>query len=176
MNNYKIAKKLMKEMDPEDIVESFLLPAKLTKKQKEESDRLLAEARKQYRAQLTKKDYLKANLLQLRFQLQDYIKAETYDPDKRFGNFLKAYLLILNKKSTELASEIKIHETLVSQLINNHRDPNEDIMIRLELHSNNNIPAHYWFMLVQKDRINQLKTDKELRKREKKFVTYKVKV
>jgi plasmid maintenance system antidote protein VapI len=108
--------------------------------------------------------------------LQDYIKAETYDPDKRFGNFLKAYLLILNKKSTELASEINIHETLVSQLINNHRNPNEDIMVRLELHSNNNIPAHYWFMLVQKDRINQLKTDKELRKREKKFVTYKVKV
>lgn len=166
----------MKQMDPEDIVDSFFFPAKLTKKQKEEADKQLAEARKQYRAQATKKEYLEANLMQLRFQLQDYIKSETYDPQKRFGNFLKAYLIILNKKSTELASEISIHETLVSQLINNHRDPNEDIMVRLELHSNNNIPAHYWFMLVQKDRINQLKTDKALRKREKKFVTYKVKV
>jgi plasmid maintenance system antidote protein VapI len=176
MTNKKIVEKIMKEMTPEEIVENFVLPVKETKKQREEAAKAIAEARKQYRAQLTKKDYLKANLLQLRFQLQDYIKAETYDPNKRFGNFLKAYLLILNKKSTELASEINIHETLVSQLINNHRNPNEDIMVRLELHSNNNIPAHYWFMLVQKDRINQLKTDKELRKREKKFVTYKVKV
>jgi plasmid maintenance system antidote protein VapI len=169
-------KKIMKEMEPEEIVKSFLLPVKLTKKQRLEADIQLAEARKKYREVATKKDYLKANLLQLRFQLQDYVKSEQYDPNKKFGEFLKAYLLITNKKSNEFANEISIHETLVSQLINNHREPNEEILVRLEIHSNNNIPAHYWFMLVQKERINQLKTDKELRKKEKKFVTYKIKV
>lgn len=169
-------KQILKNYDPEEIASSFVLPVKLTKKQRLEADKQLAEARKKYREQAAMKEYLKANLLQLRLQLQDYVKSEQYDPNKRFGEFLKAYLVITNKKSNEFAGEINIHETLVSQLINNHREPNEDIMVRLEIHSNNNIPAHYWYMLVQKEKINQLKTDKGLRKREKKFVMYKVKV
>lgn len=170
-------KKIMKEMTPEEIVENFVLPVKLTKKQQLEASKQLAESRKRYQEQIdTKRNYLKANLLQLRFQLQDYVKSEHYDSNKRFGNFLKSYLIVINKKSNEFAHEINIHETLVSQLINNHRDPNEGIMVRLEIHSNNTIPAHYWYMLVQKDRINLLKTDKALRKREKKFVKNKVKV
>jgi hypothetical protein len=42
--------------------------------------------------------------------------------------------------------------------------------IRLEIHSNNAIPATYWFKLVQKQKEFELKTDKELRRRENKFV------
>ena len=163
-------------MDPEEIVKSFVLPVKLTKAEKKEADEQLAKARNENRDLATKKDYLAANLLQLKFQMEDYVKSEQYDPNRRFGDFVKAYLLILDKKRNQFAKEINIHETLISQLINNHREPNESIMIRLELHSNNSIPAHYWYMLVQKDRIHQLKTDKEARKIEKKFVEYRLKL
>lgn len=176
MSDSKVVKYIMKNMRPEDIAESFVLPVKLTKKQQLEADKQLAEARKRNRANMTKLDYLRANLMQLRLQLHDYVRSDMYDPEQNFGNFLKSYLVIINKKSNEFAQEISIHETLVSQFINNRREPNEDIMVRLEIHSNNNIPAHYWFMLKQKERINQLKTDKALRKKEKKFVKKKIKV
>ena len=168
-------KKIMKEMEPEEIVKSFVLPVKLTKKEREEARIELLEAIKKYREANAKRDYIKGNLLQLRSKLEDYVKGDLYEPGKKFGDILKVYLLLTAKKSNELAKEISIHETLLSQLLNNHREPNEDIMIRLEIHSNNHIPAHIWFMLVQKEKINQLKTNKALRKREKKFVVHKIK-
>jgi len=51
-----------------------------------------------------------------------------------------------------------------------HRMPPEYIAVRLEIHSNNAIPATYWFKLVEKQKEFELKTDKELRRRETKFV------
>jgi hypothetical protein len=169
-------KQILKNFDPEEIASAFVLPVKLTKKEQKEAAEQLAEARRKFREQSAKIEYIKANLLQLKSQIHDYARSEQYDPNKRFGQFFKTYLFIINKKSSEFAEEINIHETLVSQLINNHREPNEDILVRLELHSNNNIPAHYWYMLIQKDHINQLMTDKALRKREKKNVKKRIKV
>ena len=80
------------------------------------------------------------------------------------------YVELLNKKRKEFAEEISIDETLLSQLINNHRQPPDYIAIRLELHSDNIIPATHWIRLVDKQRLHEITTDKELRKKEKKFV------
>jgi hypothetical protein len=56
-------------------------------------------------------------------------------------------------------------------MINKRREPNEAIIIRLELHSNNAIPAIDWFKLVEKEKEHIILTDTTLRKRESQYVT-----
>jgi len=159
-----------------EIADALVLPQKLTKKQQTEAGLKLAKARQNSLEAMSEADILKARLLQLKFQLEDYLKASNYDREKNFGFFLKKYLAITNKKRNEFAAEINIHETLLSQLVNNHREPGENIFIRLELHSNNTIPAPYWYKLVEKEKEHYIKTNSSLRKREKKFVKNRLRV
>ena len=77
---------------------------------------------------------------------------------------------VLNIKRKAFAAAVSIDETLLSQLINMHRLPPDYLAIRLEIHSNNILPAEYWLKLVEKQREYQVKTDKSLRRREQKFV------
>lgn len=169
-------KKLIDKYDSEELVNSFILPVKLNRKQQKEAAEQLSAARKKLRNQASEQDVLTLNLMQLKYQLEDYVKNDQYDPDKKFGYFLKAYLDIINKKAGELAKDVNVHKTLISQYISNSRKPNDTFLIRLELHSNNNIPAHYWFMVIQKDIVYRLQMNKSLRKQEKPNVTNKLRV
>jgi hypothetical protein len=60
--------------------------------------------------------------------------------------------------------------TLLSQLINGHRLPPDYMSIRLEIYSNNRIPAGHWYKLVTMEKEHYIKTDKEIRKKQQKFV------
>lgn len=169
-------KKLIEKNDPEELVKTFVLPAKLNKNEQKEAAEQLKQARQKLRSQASMQDILSLNLMQLKFQLEDYIKSDQYDPDKKFGYFLKAYLDVVNKKASELAKDVNVHKTLISQYISNSREPNDTFLIRLELHSNNNIPAHYWFMVIQKGVVYHLQTNRAIRKEEKQNVTHRVSV
>lgn len=72
------------------------------------------------------------------------------------------------RKKTQ--SEISIDETELSQLINKHRQLIESIIIRLELHSNNTIPAVLWYKLLEKEKVHSLQINIVLRKMERKNV------
>ncbi|RBL88326.1 hypothetical protein [Chitinophaga flava] len=159
-----------------DIGDNYVLTEKLSPGQEALARKQLAEARKRTQAEMSEREKLIANLLQLKFRLEDYINNKEFDEQKTFGYFLKEYLQLIHKKRNEFAAEIDIHETLLSQLINNHRSPSDNIMIRLELHSNNSIPATYWYKLVEKQKEHYIGTNKELRKAEKKFVRNRIKV
>ena len=163
--------KLIQQYTPEEIADALVVPVKLTIKQQKEADLELIRARKQSQSELTEEQKRYAALLQLRFQLEDYLKEDRYDPTLTFGHYLELYLKLSHKKNKEFASEIQIHETLLSHLIKNRREPNYSIMIRLELHSNKIIPAIDWYRLAEKQREHQIKTDKSLRIRESKYVT-----
>lgn len=163
-------KKLLKEHTPEELAEAFVFPVKLTAKQKKEAAKQLAEARKRTQQEMTEQDRLISRLFQIRFQLENYIDSKEYNPELTFGYFLMKYVELLDKKRKAFAEEISIDETLLSQLINMHRLPPDYIAIRLEIHSNNTIPASYWIRLVEKQRLHEITTDKELRKKEKPFV------
>jgi hypothetical protein len=165
-------KKLLKEYTIEEIADSFMLPAKLTVKQKQEADRQLAEHRAKRRAEMTEEEKQHFKLLQLKFRMEDYIKGDQYDPQFTFGYFLEQYLELTNRKKKEFAKDIQIHETLLSQILKNRREPNNSIMIRLELHSNNAIPAIYWFKLLEKEKGHQINTNRALRDKESQYVTH----
>ena len=164
-------KKLLQEYTPEELAESFVFPVKYTARQQEQANRDLAAARKKSQAAMTEEVKIELDLLQLRFQLEDYLKG-AYDSALNFGHFLERYLTIIHKKKKEFAQEIQIHDTLLSHLINNHREPNDSIIIRLELHSNKIIPAIYWYKLAEKAKEHQIRTDNSLRDKERPFVTH----
>lgn len=153
-----------------ELAEALVFPVTLTAEQKKEAAELLATARRKTQQEMTASDRLNLQLLQLKFQLENYIESRNYDPEKHFGYFLRKYIDILEMKRKAFAKEISIDETLLSQFINMHRTPPDYITIRLELHSNSIIPANYWFRVVEKQKEFYIKTDKTLRQKEKKFV------
>lgn len=164
-------KKTFEQYTPEEIADAFILPVKLSAKQKQEADRQLAAHREKRRAEMTGAEKLNIKLMQLKFQLEDYIKRDDYNPEFTFGYFLEQYLLLTNRKKKEFALDIQIHETQLSQMLKNRREPSESIMIRLELHSNNTIPAIDWFKLLEKEKGHQLKTNRSLRDKESGYIT-----
>jgi plasmid maintenance system antidote protein VapI len=163
-------KKLRKQYTPEELAEAFVFPVKLTAKQKKEAAVQLAEARKKSQQAMTEETKLASHLWHLRFTMEEYLGSKNFNPDFSFGNCLKKYVDLFDKKRKAFAEDISIDETLLSQLINMHRLPPDYIAIRLELHSDNIIPATLWIRLVEKQRLHEISTDKELRRKEKPFV------
>jgi hypothetical protein len=163
-------KNIFKEHTAEEIADAMMIPAKLTAKQKKEADKQLAEHRAKRRESMTEEEKLRFNLLKLKLQLEDYIKADYYEPEFTFGYFLEQYLQLINRKKKEFAGDIQIHETLLSSILKNRREPNESVMIRLELHSNNTIPAIDWFKLLEKGKEHQISTNKALRDKERGYI------
>jgi plasmid maintenance system antidote protein VapI len=94
----------------------------------------------------------------------------------KFSYFLKEYVQLLNKRRKVFAKEININETELSQLLNDHRAPSENIIIRLELHSNKAIPAIAWYKLVEREKEHYIVTNKEMREREEKNVSNRLTV
>jgi hypothetical protein len=169
-------KKLSTKHTAEELAEAIVFPITLTQIQKKEAREQLAAARKSGRDKLTEGNRLSLDILQLKFQLEDYIQNKDFNPELTFGHFLKKYVDLLHVKRKQFADEISIDETLLSQFINQHRTPPDYMAIRLEIHSNNSIPATYWFKLVEKQREHELNTDKELRRKENKNVHRKLAV
>ena len=165
-------KKLLQEFTPEELAESFIFPVRLSAKQKKEADLQLAEALKKAREKMTEDERLAGKLIGLKFRMKDYFESDRGKEDYSFGYFLKLYIELLERKRRKFAAEIGIDETLLSQFINRHRMPPDYMPIRLELHSNNSIPAEYWLKILEKDREREVLSNKAIMmKRERKFVT-----
>lgn len=167
-------KKLFQKHTAKELANGIVFPVTLTPARKKQAGKELDEARKKAQQRMTESDRLALRLFQLKFQLEDYIENKEFSPALTFGYFLKQYVNLLQIKRKAFAAEISIDETLLSQFINMHRMPPEYMAIRLEIHSNNTIPANYWFKLVEKQREYELKTDKRLRRKEKKYVHRKL--
>lgn len=82
-----------------ELVDSFMIPEQLSLEQKSRADQELAVIRKQRRKEQSTQEKLYGQLLQLRITMQDYIKQETFDPEKNFAYFLKSYIEIQHKKN-----------------------------------------------------------------------------
>jgi len=153
-----------------DLAEGIFISAKLTSAQKKQAAASLATARIKSKKTLPENTQISLELFQLKFQLEDYLENQDFDPAYSFGHFLKRYVDIIQVKRKIFAHDISIDETMLSQLINTHRMPPEYISIRLEIHSNYIIPAIYWYKLAEKQKEHDIITDQKLRKREEKNV------
>lgn len=169
-------KDLFKEFSPQEVAEALVLPVSLTPEEKAEADRQLAEHRLRKKKMRTDAESLEFELMRLKLLLEDYIQQDDFVPKYTFGYFLDMYLQLTKKKKKEFAKEIQIHETLLSQILNNRREPSDFILIRLEIHSNNSIPAINWLKLVEKEKEFYFKNDRSLREKESQFVSGKLAV
>jgi hypothetical protein len=154
-----------------ELAGSYVFPVNLNKKQTAEASKQLFVARGKTKAAMSEETKLKLDLLKLKFRLEEYIKKDSYDMELTFGFFLKNYVSLLNKRRNVFAKEITLSETELSQVINNHRPPPDYLYVRLEIHSNNSIPAVHWLRLAEKQKEYYIKTDSNLRKEQKRFVS-----
>lgn len=164
------AKKLNKRYKASELADSFVFRTKLSPKQKEEARSQLATARKKNSEKRTDEQKLYARILQLRFRIEDYTRSATYDEQLSFSYFLRSYIKLGYKANKQFAKDIDMDETELSQVLNDHRSPSEKTIIRLELHSNNTIPALSWYKLLEKEKEHELQTNNTLREREEKYV------
>mgnify|MGYP000046817900 CR=1 FL=1 len=96
---------------------------------------LLMEARLARMKNLSSDQITRAKLLQLKLKMEDFIKNPVYDDRNYFSEFLKTYVDTIYSKRINFANDIDIKPVMLSQVINNHRDPNEEFILRLMIHS-----------------------------------------
>ena len=165
--------KITNNYTTDEIADSFVLTTNV-KQSKNVLSKSLKDARKKTQSETSDKTKLTLKLMQLKFQIEDYLKSDSFNPKFTFSYFLKEYVDVLKKKRKVFAQEISIDETELSQLINKHRQPNDSIIIRLELHSNNSIPAVSWYKLLEMEKAHSISTNTALRKKENKNVKNRV--
>jgi len=155
----------------EELADAFIFPTDkvLSAKEKKEEGEFWKNRRNQFENR-THGQKMYSRLLQLKFQLEDYIDSSQYVETLSFGFFLNEYVSRQDKKDKDFAVEVDVKPAVLSQYINNHRKPTDEFIIRLELHSNGMIPAISWFKVVQKDKEHEIMTNQKLRDEESKYV------
>lgn len=166
----KSYKELEKQYTTAEIAESFVFPGPADKEEREELLDVFRKHRKKIKEEQSQETILTARLLQLKFQMEDYLKTEVYNKDFYFGFFLKEYISRLDKKYKDFADDIDVDPAELSQIINKHRIPGEKFIIRLEIHSNKSFPAVMWCKLLEKEKMYGIQHNHELRESEKKHV------
>lgn len=71
-------RKLSRKYSPDELVESFIFPVRLSEKQQKEASAQLALARKKSRLTASEKDKQISEYLSLRFQLEDLINSNRF--------------------------------------------------------------------------------------------------
>lgn len=155
----------------EELADAFVFPfdEALTAEEEKEKINFWTARRKQFESR-TPGQEIHSRLLQLKFQLEDYVGSNQYKESLNFGYFLNEYVNRQDKKDKQFANEVDVKPAVLSQYINNHRKPKDGFVIRLELHSNGMIPAISWFKVIQKDKEHEIMTNQDLRLEESKHV------
>jgi len=104
-------------------------------KERESDATVLMEARLIRMKNLSKDQIIRAKLLQLKLKMEEYLKNPVYDNRNYFSEFLESYVDTIYSKRSVFAKDIDIAPVSLSQVINNHREPNEDFIRRLMIHS-----------------------------------------
>ena len=84
---------------------------------------------------LSKGQITKARLLQLKLKMEEYIKSPVFDNNNYFSQFLKLYIDAIYSKRSDFAKDIDMTPVSLSQVVNNHREPKEEFIMKLMIHS-----------------------------------------
>jgi len=176
MNNYdEVYKKLREIYTDEEIAEGYMIPATLTEEEKKVSDEEFRKIRFQLLNNRTEKQRVLSEVIRLRIKINSYLEEEIYSPLFDFGNILGEYIKILKRSRKEFASDIDIHYTKLSRIVNNREEPNVSLIYRLANHSDDLIPATYWWRLMTRKQEYLLVENLELKEKEGKRVKNKLK-
>ncbi len=104
-------------------------------KERESEAAALMEARLMKMKNLSGDQINRAKLMQLKLKMEEFIKKPVYDNRNYFTEFLKKYIDIIYSKRSLFARDIDIAPVSLSQVINGHREPNEEFFMKLMVHS-----------------------------------------
>lgn len=155
----KIYDKLRKEYSDEEIVESFVFNETLPPYEQKQVNDEFRKIRLALLHNMTPKQILVSQLMQMKLLLQEYFKKENFESTFSFSNQLKIYIKITTRSNKEIAGNLNIHPTKLSRILNQKEFPNVDLMYRLEEHSDGELPAYYWWRLHSRELENNIKTD-----------------
>jgi plasmid maintenance system antidote protein VapI len=144
----KIYRKLRTQFSDEEIVDSMLIPADLTEREKQELASEMKEIRMHRLGETTEEDRIMSDVMRLRFQMESYLNQGKFSFEKTLGKHLKEYIRIVKKTRRELAEDLSIHYTKLSRIINDKEEPNIELCYRLEKHSGNMIKTELWWKLI----------------------------
>ena len=154
----------------DELADSVISPNSLTREERKLADAELAEARRKNRERITGNQQLYAQVLQLRFLMEDYAKSEIFDQELSFASFLRKYIRLNYKVNKKFANDIDLKEAELSLILNRRRLPNEKTIVRLELHSNAMIPAISWYRVLEKEKEHELLSNTAFRQKQDKHV------
>ncbi|HLF65618.1 MAG TPA: hypothetical protein VI603_17780 [Saprospiraceae bacterium] len=106
-----------------------------TTKEREHDSVALMEARLERIKKLPREQILRAKLLQLKLKMENYLKEPVYDNQNHFANFLETYVDTIYSKRSEFAKDINVTPVFLSKVINSHREPKEEFILKLMIHS-----------------------------------------
>lgn len=95
----------------------------------------LMEARLMRMKNLSREQITRAKLVHLKLKMEEYLKNPVYDNRNYFSEFLESYVDTIYSKRGIFAKDIDIEPVSLSQVINNHREPNEEFILKLMIHS-----------------------------------------
>ncbi len=127
----------------------------------------LMEARLKRMKNLLKEQIIRAKLLQLKLKMEEYITKPFYDNHNHFSGFLKSYIDSIYSKRSALAKDIDIAPVSLSQIINNHREPKEEFILKLMIHAEKvykNVSAFHkktWYQVYFHEKICDTMSNQE---------------
>lgn len=163
MSYEELYKKLREKYTVEEIAESMMIPADLTEEERKKADEEMRAYRFRRLKEMTEEDWIHADTLRLRFQIEDYLKEKEFSPERSFGKCLEEYIHALRKTKKAFAGDIGIHYTRLSRILHGKEEPNLALIYRLEKHSGQLIPAILWWKLMIKKQEHQIRMDEKTR-------------
>ena len=106
-----------------------------TTKERESDGTALMQARLERMKNLPREQILRAKLLQLKLKMENYLKEPVYNNQNHFALFLETYVDAIYSKRSEFAKDINITPVFLSKVINSHRKPKEEFILKLMIHS-----------------------------------------
>ena len=136
-------------------------------KEKESESVKLMQARLDRMKNLSKEQIMRAKLLQVKLKMENYLKQPVYDNHNHFTYFLKLYIDSIYSKRNEFANDINITPVLLSQVINNHREPKDEFIMKLMIHSEKvfekigDFQKKIWFQVYFQEKICDTMSNQE---------------
>lgn len=125
-----------KNSDIMNVNTEYGVDSRYTSKKEQETEAIaLMEARLRRMKNLSNEQIVKAKLMQLRLKMEEYLKKPVYDNQNYFSEFLKLYIDSIYTKRGDFAKDIDVAPVSLSQVINNHREPKEEFIMKLMIHS-----------------------------------------
>lgn len=146
----------------------FGVDSRYTSKKKQLDDgKALMEARLQRMKNLSSDKIIKAKLLQLKLEMEEFIKEPIHQEENHFTKFLTSYIDTIYDKRMNFAKDIDIAPNLLSKIVNNHRKPKEDFLLRLMIHSEktySNVCQFHkktWYQVYFQEKLSELMANQD---------------